>query len=97
MHTPAFAIGGILYIGEPGLVFVPHKANLPRHGGRVSLGPAATVTLRLVPRSPGRVARLLVRALPPLIEAQSEAGGGRFLLPRPEETIRLIEGARRLG
>jgi hypothetical protein len=95
MSSPNFAVGGTLYIGEPGIAFVAHRVNLPRHRGPVLLGPRETVALRLVPRRHLAAVRLLARTLSDLIEVTSETGSAQFALPQPEWTMGLIERALR--
>lgn len=89
--TPNFAVGGTLYFGNSGLLFIPHKGNLPRDMNRISLSHASVHQIQLVEQEQTLFKRLLTNKLPLLIEVTAESGKARFFLPHPEETIGILK------
>ncbi|HZS08396.1 MAG TPA: hypothetical protein VFD58_26420 [Blastocatellia bacterium] len=90
MKSDNFLVGGILYLGQAGLIFVPHKRNLPRHREPFAMGPLDNIEFSLTEARPNRIHRMLVQKLPVLIEAKWPDGTTRLLVPQPEQTLRKI-------
>ncbi len=85
--------GGILYLSGWGLTFQPHLRNLPARREPFTLGPLHSLRFNLVPHEVNFVSRLLNKPLPPLVEITFETANGRFSVPQPQETIKLLEAA----
>lgn len=91
MPRPYFAVGGIFYFGDSGLLFIPHKGNLPRDMNRISWSHTSIHQIQLVEQDYTLLKRLLMNKLPSLIEVTTEAGTARFFLPCPETTIGILK------
>ena len=91
--TPHFNVGGILYLGNAGLVFQPHKVNLSQHSTPVLLAPLATVKLSVAPHKVNPFLRLAAKSVPPMITVKADSGEGNFLVPEPAKTCRTLEEA----
>ncbi|MBI4751287.1 MAG: hypothetical protein HY774_22635 [Acidobacteria bacterium] len=89
--TPNFAVGGICYFGDSGLLFIPHKGNLPRDMNRISWSHTSIHQIQLVEQDYTLLKRLLMNKLPFLIEVTTESGKARFFLPCPETTIGILK------
>lgn len=68
--TDNFAVGGVLYIGDEGLLFVPHKQNLAVHRGIVEMAPLSDVSFSIVEGNPNSLSRLLLSHVPRLLEVK---------------------------
>ncbi len=91
MKTDHRAISGILYIGRPGLRFVPHRQNLRRHQQPFELMPLEHLSLSLVQPKFNWLFRLYHTTTPRYIEIQSLSGCARFAVPTAEETMQDIQ------
>ena len=92
MKTPRFAVGGVLYIGSGGVLFVPHRKNLKRDRVPIELGPPGDIQLSLLPPPPvGMVRRTLVPRPQKLLEIAAKSRRERFLIPQPESVIQIIQ------
>jgi hypothetical protein len=90
IQPSGFAIGGVLYLGRDGLLFVPHLKNLKRDQAILNMGSSDQIQLTLVQPSINAVQRVLIPNPPQHLEV---AGNGRretFLIPQPERVIQLI-------
>lgn len=66
-RSEKFSVGGVLYIGPLGLLFVPHKMNLPRDRSMFEMGPNKSLKLSLTTRPLNRFLKLLVPRPTPLL------------------------------
>ena len=55
-----FSVGGVLYVGPMGLLFVPLKINLPRDSSAFEMGPNTSLRLCLSPQEVNGLFTLLV-------------------------------------
>jgi len=95
MRSESFAVGGVLYIGRDGLLFLPHGKNLPRDRSTFEMGPADELRLSLTPATLTGRKRLLVPRPVPLLNIIWPGGEANFLIPSPQNTLGLIEKALR--
>jgi hypothetical protein len=91
MKSPAFAVGGILYIGKDGMLFYPHRKNLKGDRAQFEIGPLSGIQLSLVPPPPmGLVRRTLVPNPESLLEVKVGSRSERFLIPQSARVIEII-------
>jgi hypothetical protein len=80
-------VGGVLYLGSAGLLFVPHKKNW-RPGPPFSMTPIEAVKAALVGPIPlNPIQRLLVAHPRKLVEITCNGTHARFAVPNPADTI----------
>lgn len=95
MKTDNFVVGGILYIGKSGLMFVPHKKNLKRHQIPFEISTLNDLTITLSEQKPskfvGKLRKLFVKNPQPLIEIVWPQGSVKLSVPIPKETITEIK------
>ncbi|MBV8886346.1 MAG: hypothetical protein JO235_20460 [Chroococcidiopsidaceae cyanobacterium CP_BM_RX_35] len=90
------AVGGVLYLGENDMIFVPHLANLPSDREPFTIVYAQDLSLQLVPQRLKGFNRLLVPRPPELLQISSLGGSRLFLVPTPKQVaarIRQVTGA----
>jgi hypothetical protein len=95
MRSDSFAVGGVLYIGGDGLLFVPHEKNLQRDRSSFEMGPASQLRLSLAPTSFAGWKWFLVPRPAPFLKVAWPAGEANFLISSPQNTLELIEKALR--
>lgn len=86
LKTAVVAIGGALYLGESGLVFVPHEANPPSRRQPLVFALGDLRTVAVVGATPWFF-RPLVPRPPTLLEVSGGAVSARFVVPAPMATI----------
>ncbi len=86
-----FAVGGILYIGPEGLLFVPHKINLPRDRSPFEMGPSKGLQLSLRTQKLAGFFKLFVPHPPSVLQVGWPGGSAQFLVPAPDRVFKLIE------
>jgi hypothetical protein len=86
-----FAVGGVLYIGPLGLIFVPHRKNLRRDRSAFEMGPNASIELSLTTPKLSGLFKLLVPRPPSLLQVIWAEGGAQFLVPAPNRVLKLID------
>lgn len=85
-----FSVGGILYIGPLGLLFVPHKMNLPRDRSVFEMGPNKSLELSLATQRLSAFFKLLVPRPTPLLQVTWPGGSARFIIPAPNQVLKVI-------
>lgn len=85
-----FSVGGVLYIGPSGLLFVPHKLNLPRDRSIFEMGPIKSLELSLTSPALNKAFKLLVPRPTPLLQVAWPDGSAQFLIPAPNQGFKLI-------
>jgi hypothetical protein len=85
-----FSIGGVLYVGPLGLFFVPHKMNLPRDRSAFEMGPSKNLKLSLTTPELTGLSKLLVPRPTPRLEVVWPDGNAQFVIPAPNQVLRLI-------
>jgi hypothetical protein len=85
-----FSVGGVLYIGPLGLFFVPHKMNLPRDRSAFEMGPNKNLKLSLTAPELTGLSRLLVPRPTPRLQVVWPDGNAQFIIPAPNQVLRLI-------
>ena len=92
MKSAVFAVGGILYLGRDGLLFVPHSKNLKRDLAPFEMGPLHHLNLSLVAQPPMSLLwRILIPHAPKLLEIRANGHSKRFLIPQPDSVIGIIQ------
>jgi hypothetical protein len=86
-----FSVGGVLYVGPMGLLFVPHKINLPRDSSAFEMGPNKSLSLRLSPQEVNGLLMLLVPRPSPALEVIWPEGTPQFLVPAPNQVLKLLD------
>jgi hypothetical protein len=95
MRSESHAVGGVLYIGRDGLLFLQHGKNVQRDRSSFEMGPADELRLSLTPTTLTGWRRLLVPRPVPLLNIIWPGGEASFLIPSPQNTLGLIEKALR--
>jgi hypothetical protein len=86
-------VGGVLYLGRGGLLFVPHKKNR-RPSTPVEMTPIDAVRIaRVAPFAGNAVQRLLVPRPLEQIEVTWNGVSARFLMPNPADTFLKFGGS----
>ncbi|MEP6570710.1 MAG: hypothetical protein ABJC10_13145 [Acidobacteriota bacterium] len=85
MKSANFAIGGVLYLGQGCMTFVPHTKNLSKDREPFEIPQLDTATVSTVEPSLNFFARLLI-SKPPM-EIKWAGGSARFIVPEAEETL----------
>jgi|ERR1700733_987161 len=85
-----FSVGGVLYIGPLGLLFVPHKMNLPRDRSVFEMGPNKSLELSLTTQPLSGFFKLLVPRPTPLLQVIWPEGSAQFIIPAPNQVLKLI-------
>jgi hypothetical protein len=93
VKTPKVAVGGIVYLGKSGLMFLPHQKNGPSDLESIRIEPLSDLQLKVIPRRVNVRQRLLVARVDPLLQVLSSALNAEFLVPRPEQTRKILEAA----
>lgn len=87
-----FAVGGVLYIGPQGLLFMPHKMNLPRdRSSSFEMGPGEGLKLSLTTQKVAGFFKLLVPRPASVLQVSWPGGSAQFLVPAPDRVLKLIE------
>jgi hypothetical protein len=86
-----FAVGGVLYFGSDGLLFVPHRLNLKRDQSIFEMGPNHQLHLTLMPTQLNRFMKMLVPRPVPRLQLTWPGGSAQFLIPAPDRTLKLID------
>jgi hypothetical protein len=86
-----FSVGGVLYIGPLGLLFVPHKMNLPRDRSVFEMGPNKSLKLSLATQALTGLFKLLVPRPTPLLQIIWPEGSAQFIIPAPNQVFKLID------
>lgn len=86
MKTANFAVGGVLYLGQGCMTFVPHTKNLPPHREPFEFPQVDSATVSIVEPSLNLFARLLIPRPPHHMEIKWTGGSARFIVPEVEET-----------
>lgn len=94
----SLGVGGVLYVGSSGLLFVPHRFNSPSVSAfRMTPLEDLHVGLSETPRSLSPLQRMLVPHPQPLMEIQWTSGSACFLVPSAAMTVdRLAQVLRNL-
>lgn len=87
-----FSVGGVLYIGPLGLLFVPHKMNLPRDRSVLEMGPNKSLELSLTAQTLTGFLKMLVPRPTPLLQVSWPEGSAQFIVPAPNQVFELIRG-----
>jgi hypothetical protein len=83
----SMGIGGVLYLGRKGLLFVPHKRNR-KQSAPLEMGPLEVLKISRVPPFIGnRIQRLLIARPQEQIEVTWNGTTARFLMPNPADTF----------
>ena len=90
--TPLLGIGGTLYLGRSGLLFVAHERNPEVHREQIAFPLSGLTTAGVVSDVPWFL-RLMVPRPPTLLECQSGSTRARFIVPAPMATIPKLEHA----
>jgi len=85
-----FAVGGILYIGRLGLLFAPHKMNLPSDRSVFEMGPNKSLEFSLAPQMLNGFFKLLVPRPTPLLQVVWPGGSAQLIIPAPNHVFELI-------
>jgi hypothetical protein len=85
-----FSVGGVLYVGPMGLLFVPHKMNPPRDSSAFEM-PDKSLRLCLSPQAVSGFFKLLVPRPSPVLEAIWPDGRAQFLVPAPNQVLKLLD------
>jgi hypothetical protein len=86
LKTANFAVGGVLYLGQGCMTFVPHTKNLLQHREPFEIPQLDTATVSIVETSLNLFARLLITKTPRHMEIKWAGGSARFIVPAVEET-----------
>lgn len=86
-----FSVGGVLYIGPLGLLFVPHKMNLPRDRSAFEMGPNKSLKFALTTQALTGLFKLLVPRPTPLLQVIWPEGNAEFIIPAPNQVFKLID------
>jgi hypothetical protein len=90
-RSGSFTVGGVLYIGPLGLLFVPHKKNLPRDRSPLEMGPNRSLKLSLTTPELTGLYGLLVPRPTPRLQVIWPEGTAQFIIPAPNQVFKLIE------
>jgi hypothetical protein len=90
MLPSGFAVGGVLYLGRDGLLFVPHLKNLKRDQAILNMGSSDQIQLTLVQPNINVVQRMLIPNPPRYLEVTGNGRRECFLVPQPERVIELV-------
>jgi hypothetical protein len=85
-----FSVGGVLYVGPMGLLFVPHKMNFPRDSSAFEM-PNESLRLCLSPQAVSGFFKFLVPRPSPVLEAIWPDGRAQFLVPAPNQVFKLLD------
>lgn len=83
------SVGGVLYLGLGGFLFVPHLRNAPALRQPVAIGPARTIVLQSLYLRTRIGDRLVAGRYPRVLLVRWQGGAALFHVPAPAE--RLIE------
>lgn len=90
LKSPRFAVGGVLYLGPSGMLFVPHRRNRPQDQEATLFAPLRDIGLSLVPVPQNALARLLSQRSPMSVRVSWPGGAANLMLPAPERTMHLL-------
>ena len=90
MKSENFAVGGVLYLGSGGFLFIPHRKNLPIHRQPLEIKSLSDITFSLVTPRPNSLMKLLVKSAPPRLQIESHDTSARFLVPEAKKTLEKI-------
>jgi hypothetical protein len=93
MKSDNFAVGGVLYLGPRGFLFMPHNKNLPTHREPFEIQPIEEIRFSLVKPRLNILTRLLVERIPLHLQIESRDRSARFLVPDAENTLNKISRA----
>jgi hypothetical protein len=91
-RSQSFTVGGVLYIGPQGLLFMPHKMNLPRDRTFFEIGPSRSLEFSLMPQKAAGFFKLFVPRPPSVLEIIWPDGSAQFIIPSPDRVFKTIEG-----
>lgn len=90
VRSKNFAVGGVLYIGPHGLLFVPHKMNLPGDRSVFEMGPNRRLKLSLTAPESSGLSKLLVPRPMSQLQVNWPEGSAKFVIPSPNQVFDLI-------
>lgn len=90
LKSPRFAVGGVLYLGPSGMLFVPHHRNRKQNQEATLFAPLGEIGLSLVPVPQNALARLLSQRPPMSVRVSWPGGAVNLMLPAPERTMHLL-------
>lgn len=90
-RSGSLTVGGVLYIGPLGLLFVPHKKNLPRDRSTLEMGPNRSLKFSLATPELTGLYKLLVPRPTPRLQVIWPEGTAQFIIPAPNQVFKLIE------
>jgi hypothetical protein len=93
MRRDNLAVGGVLYLGPSGFLFMPHTKNLPTHREPFEIQPIEDIRFSLVKPRLNILTRLLVERIPLHLEIESRDRSARFMVPEAESTLNKITRA----
>jgi 4-amino-4-deoxy-L-arabinose transferase-like glycosyltransferase len=82
-----FAVGGVLFVGQGTLAFVPHARNLPKHRTPVFITCGKDTRIDTEPQPMTAVRRILFSRLPDTIRVSNRQSEWRFIVPRAGEIV----------
>jgi len=85
-----FAVGGVLFVGQGTLAFVPHARNLPKHRTPVVIKYGKDTTIDTESQPMTTLRRILFSRLPDTIRVSNRQSEWRFVVPRAGETVDTI-------
>ena len=89
--SPSFAVGGMLYIQQNQIVFVPHSMNLPTHRAPLEINLSGGFSITLTEQDLTTWQRLLVSHAEPLLRVCTATGRYDFMVPSPSEMCNKLE------
>ena len=91
MKTANLAVGGVLYLGQGCLTFVPHTKNAAADREPFEIPELDTASISLVEPSLNLFARLLVPRPARRLEIKWASGSARFMVPEAKETLTKVK------
>lgn len=88
---PKRAMGGVLYLGPGGFLFVPHLRNAPALREPFAIGPVRSIVVERVWFRNTRLARFYTGRFGEALRVRWQGGALLFAVPAPAHTQRLIE------
>jgi|GEM_PF-1248780 len=91
LKSNTFSIGGVLYIGEESLVFVPNTQNLPQHRKPFDILPLGSLEMSVTEMKLGWLKKMIMKRPPRLLEISWSTDNARFVVPDAEQTLMRIK------
>jgi hypothetical protein len=88
---PRRALGGVLYLGPSGFLFVPHLRNAPAYREPIPIGPVRSIVVERVWYRTTRLARLYTGRYGEALRIRWQHGAALLGVPAPDEVQRLID------